>query len=105
MFMQVSDAALRENEALRAWLDRWMRATPEERAEWAERARHERAAERRGAVVLPVTVERLLDKMGWSMAYAEHLMRPYCTCGPNGTDGEWEWCAHAVDLGIEVYSS
>jgi hypothetical protein len=28
---------------------------------------------------------------------------PYCTCGPDGADGEWERCVHAIDLGIETH--
>jgi hypothetical protein len=88
----------------RAWLD----ATPEQREEmqreherWEAERKQERARERDSAGQVPLTVDGLLAKMGWTHAYAEHLVQPYCECGPNGVDGEWQRCAHAVDLGIE----
>lgn len=78
---------------------RWMNATPQERASWAAKAKQRRTEERAASAHVPLTPEALLEKMGWSRAYAEHLVQPYCDCFA-GRDG-WEYCEHARDLGMD----
>jgi hypothetical protein len=82
-------------------VNRWMNATPEERAGWAAKAKQRRAEERAAAIPVPLTLEALLarmERLGWSREYAEHLVQPYCECY-DGRDG-WEYCEHARDLGM-----
>lgn len=86
-------------EAGEALLRRWSEATDEQRAQWLAEAAQRRADERAGARRVPLTMGALLDKLGWTEAYAEHVVQPYCECG-DGHDG-WERCAHASDEGIE----
>ena len=83
----------------------YLAATPQQRAEWArERKRREAEATRERAAVRVATkptllnLEALLDEMGWSREYAEHLVQPYCDCGDD-IDG-WSCCEHARDLGL-----
>jgi hypothetical protein len=77
--------------------------TPEEAAARRERAARERAEDRERAVRLPLTLGLLMERMGFSTAYAEHLVQPYCTCGPGGMDdGGWIECEHARDLGLRA---
>lgn len=66
----------------------------EYRARLAEREGHEWAR--------PPTVAKLVERMGWTWAYVDHLVQPYCTCGPRGDGGAWVVCAHATDLGVEA---
>lgn len=82
-----------------------LNATPQQRAAWAaeNREREKAAAQRRAAVreATPrreLTLDALIDKMGWTREYAEHLVQPYCGC-EDGRDG-WEYCEHARDLGL-----
>lgn len=103
--LRASQAASEILRGLPAALDRALNATPEQRAEWArERERREaaeaaeRAEERAAATSVPLTVDALLAKMGWSREYAEHLVQPYCECGDD-IDG-WSYCQHARDLGL-----
>lgn len=86
-------------------MHRALNATPEQRAQWAaesaEReaeARRMRAEERAARDPVPPTLDALLDRMGWSREYAEHLVQPYCDCGED-IDG-WSYCEHARDLGL-----
>ncbi len=74
--------------------------TPEEAAAWREQAARERAAARAAARPVRPTLARVVERMGWSWAYLDHLVQPYCTCGAHGPDGEWETCEHAYDLGV-----
>lgn len=90
---QLDDAA-GDAEAFR----RWISATPEERAQWMREAAERRAAERATATPVALTLDALLDKLGFSREYAEHLVQPYCDCG-DGSDG-WDYCMHARDLGL-----
>jgi hypothetical protein len=78
--------------------ERFMSATPEQRAAWAEDARAERSRERQVAERRPLTLDALLDKLGFSREYAEHIVQSYCTCGDT-SDG-WDYCAHAYDGGV-----
>lgn len=101
----VGQAAAEFLSSLPAALDRALNATPEQRAAWAREgeqreaaAARERAEERAAVVPVPLTVDALLAKMGWSQEYAEHLVQPYCRCG-NDIDG-WSYCEHARDLGL-----
>ena len=87
--------------------------------EWYERQmkieREARAVERRTAPRADLTLNTLIDAIGkrvdqgveWNGAkrrrYAEHLIQPWCTCGPEGSDmGDppWGMCAHARDEGF-----
>ena len=84
-------------------IQHWMTATPEERAARAVESQRlaaqqkiERAAMRDANPVVELTLEALLDKLGWSTEYATHTVQPYCTC-EEGLEG-WERCDHAVDL-------
>jgi hypothetical protein len=99
--LPVSAEHLANAEATRAAFDRWMLATPAERAAWAREADQRRAAEREAAPHVPLTLDTLLarvDSLGWSREYVEHLVQPYCEC-EDGRDG-WEYCSHARDLGL-----
>lgn len=58
----------------------------------------ERTEQRRASKVVAVTAQSLVDKLGWSDAYAEHFVQPYCTCEETA-DG-WDYCAHATDEGL-----
>jgi hypothetical protein len=99
MVVPISDELLAEVRETQAALHRWMTATPEERAEWAEQQRQARAAERAAtADRAPLTIDALVGKLGWSQAYAEHFVQPYCECF-DGMDG-WEYCQHARDEGV-----
>lgn len=97
--LPVSDEILAMARETQSAIQRWMTATPEELDEWARAAEQERR-EKRAAAGPPVelTLDALLDKLGFSHEYAEHLVQPYCDCG-DGMDG-WERCQHARDLGL-----
>ncbi len=82
-------------QGLNADLGCYLSATDEERAAWAEEARLKRAAVRAEAERVELTLDALLDKLGFSREYAEHLVQPYCDCG-DSADG-WDSCAHARD--------
>lgn len=73
-------------------------ATPQELAANRARLKQERAVLRATTAHVPLTLDALLDKMGWSDEYAEHLVQPYCDC-EDGMEG-WERCQHAQDLGL-----
>lgn len=97
----------RAGQALIRALDRALSATPAQRAEWAaqyeQRQREmgqERARVRAETPHVPLILDALIEKMGWSRAYAEHLVQPYCECGTDGADGEWQACRHALDEGV-----
>lgn len=98
MIVPVSDEMLASADEMRRTFRRWMSATPEERERWADEARAERVRERAAADLVSLTVDALLGKLGFSRAYAEHLVQPYCYCG-DSADG-WDRCAHARDLGL-----
>jgi hypothetical protein len=89
-------------EDARLFADAWhayQRMTPEERQAAAERAREQRTAERAAAERAELTVDTLRETLGWSTAFAEHYVQPYCGCYV-GEDGLWT-CEHARDEGIE----
>lgn len=45
-----------------------------------------------------LTLDTLLDYLGWSAAYAAHLLHPACHCSPSAHD---PWlCSWAVELGF-----
>jgi hypothetical protein len=97
----VSAAVQADADALRASIERWQNATPEERAEWARQTDQLTAEKRRAVEQVPLTLDTLLarvDRWGWSREYVEHLVQPYCEC-EDGMDG-WEYCQHARDLGL-----
>lgn len=96
--LPVSDEAAATSRLVAASIRRWMDATPQERAAWAAEAEQVRVRERAAAEHVPLTLDALLDKMGWSEEYAKHLVQPYCECW-DGMDG-WEYCQHARDLGL-----
>lgn len=84
--------------ALQQAIRRWMAATPEQRAEWTREAEEQRRAERADTERVELTLDGLLDRLGWSRAYGEHLVQPYCECH-DGMDG-WDRCQHARDLDL-----
>lgn len=96
-----SKELLDESNEQRAAFVNWMRMAPERRAERIEEQRQKRAAERAGSDRKPITLEALLDKLGFSREYGEHLMQPYCYCD-HGHDG-WDYCAHAQDEGLRPW--
>jgi hypothetical protein len=98
-FIPVSGELLRQADETHRVFTRWQQMTPEERARQLEEAAAARAAERAATPRVALAFDTLLDKLGWSREYAEHLVQPYCTCG-EGYDG-WEFCQHAHDEGIE----
>lgn len=94
----MSDEMAAEADGLRAGLHWALSATPEEYAAYGAQLRQERAAERAASERVPLTCCRLVDRLGWSMEYAEHFVQPYCTCS-DSYDG-WDYCAHARDEGF-----
>ena len=97
-YVPASLEMIEDGQAMQEAMQRWLNATPEQREQWQREAAERRAREREAASPVPLTVEALADAMGWSLAYAEHLVQPYCTCGPG--DGGWDYCQHARDLGL-----
>jgi hypothetical protein len=97
-YVQVSQKMLDDAADFRKGWDAWMAMTPEERQQAMWEAEQGRAVERAGAEHRSLTLDGLLDKLGWTSAYAEHLVQPYCDCG-EGMDG-WDYCIHARDLGL-----
>lgn len=91
----VTDEVLADAVEHRAAYDWWMTASPDERARWAREASDRRASERAAVPRVELTMAALLDKIGWSREYAEHVVQPYCSCW-DGMDG-WEYCQHARD--------
>lgn len=96
--LPVSAGVLADAEEIRAAFNRWTNGTPEDRARWTEEARQRRAAVRAAAERTPLTLDALLENLGFSRGYAEHLVQPYCLC-EDGSDG-WEYCEHARDEGL-----
>lgn len=96
--IQISDEVLADARAFREAADRWANATPEQREQWAREQDARRKAEREAAPRVELTLATLLDKLGFSRSYAEHLVQPYCDCY-DGRDG-WEFCQHARDEGL-----
>lgn len=45
-----------------------------------------------------LTLDAVLEKLGWSREYAEHFVQPYCDCS-DSHDG-WIYCSHAYDEGM-----
>jgi hypothetical protein len=96
--MPISAELLDESNETRAAFVNWLKAKPEARARAAEEARVRRAEERATAERRPLALDALLEKLGFSREYAEHLMQPYCHCD-HGWDG-WDVCPHAYDEGL-----
>jgi hypothetical protein len=74
----------------------WMRLSPDEKVARLIDAMRVREQERAAAKHVDLTLSALLDKLGFSREYAEHLVQPYCHCG-DSNDGWWS-CQHAQDL-------
>jgi hypothetical protein len=98
--LTVSDELVRDAAAFRRAFDSAMTATPEQRNEWAIRAKAERKAEREAAEHVTPSLAALAEKFGWSESYIEHLCQPYCGCYV-GADG-WEYCLHVDDLDLNA---
>jgi hypothetical protein len=95
----VSAEVLLDGRATAAAIQGWLTATPEDRARMASDAAAARQQEREAAgPARELTLDGLLDNLGFSREYAEHLMQPYCYCG-DGPDG-WDYCQHTRDLGL-----
>jgi hypothetical protein len=97
-YQPASEEMLREGLAFGDAFRRFMSATPEQHEQWMREAAERRAAERAATQRAPLSLDALLDKLGWSQEYAEHVVQPYCTCG-DGSDG-WDYCQHARDEGL-----
>ena len=96
--VQISAELLADAHAMRDALLSYHRATPQERAARADGAALTRAEERAAAERMPLTLDALLDKLGFDRAYAEHLVQPYCCCSDTA-DG-WDYCQHVYDEGL-----
>jgi hypothetical protein len=97
-YIPMSDEAYEDARQTRVAFDRFMSATPEQRDQWAREAAERRAAERAASAPTLLSLDALLDKLGWTQEYATHLVQPYCQCY-DGMDG-WEYCEHARDDGV-----
>jgi hypothetical protein len=95
----VSDEDLRARQLFEEAWQRHITEAPERRAERVAQAKLERAEVRRTTERAPLTLDAVIDKLGWSREYAEHFVQPYCECH-DGWDG-WVWCAHSSDVGLE----
>jgi hypothetical protein len=104
----ISAEAIRDGERFRAEMARWESLTPEQRRAESEAAaaagRAHRAGIRAAIPAVPVTAETLAAKNDWSREYAEHYVQPYCECDYD-SDGAWNVCEHARDLGLRVDES
>lgn len=96
--ISVSEEMLADQVGFGAAVQHFLTATPVERAALADAARERRARERAAADRRPLTLDALLDHLGFSREYAEHLVQPYCSCG-DSNDG-WNYCQHARDEGL-----
>jgi hypothetical protein len=84
--------------AFERWQAKWTPEAVEARAtETAAKRLAERERRRAEAAPVELTLFALTEKLGFTRAYAEHLVQPYCRC-EQGHDG-WQYCAHANDLG------
>lgn len=63
-----------------------------------EAARRSRANIRAASARTELTLDAVLEKLGWSREYAEHFVQPYCTC--DDTYDGWMYCEHARDEGV-----
>lgn len=94
-FVPISEEQAADAAAMSEAWRRWMDATPEQRAEWQAQAEEHRAAERASHERRPLTLDNVLDGLGWTTEYAEHFVQDYCTCS-DSYDG-WDYCQHARD--------
>lgn len=100
----LSDVLRQNNPGLDAMLRAAEASTPEQREANIARAKRERAEVRKDRGVaygLSQAVAQAEDRMGWKPGYILHLAQPYCGCY-DGHDG-WEYCQHAVDLGLRPW--
>jgi hypothetical protein len=95
----VSAEVLDDARGMRDAFERFMLASPQEHAERDRQRAAVRKAQREAAQSVPLTLDALLDKLGWSHEYAEHIVQPYCDC--EDTRDGWERCEHAIDLGLD----
>lgn len=89
---------LADIEDSRAHVQTWLAMSPEQREAAAALAAAERAVARAAAPHVLLSIDRLIDALGFTAAYAEHLVQPYCYCGPS--DDGWLYCVHACDEGL-----
>jgi hypothetical protein len=97
-FLPISAEVLADAQEMRTALKMYMRSTPEQRAQQAAGAALTRVEERAAAERVPLTLDALLDRLGFDQAYAEHFVQPYCTC--SDSDCGWDYCQHASDEGL-----
>lgn len=85
-------------------------ASPEQRAQWEREAAERRAEIRRtqclmdesdAAIIAGVAEHFATYAYGnfWTPDYIRHLAQPYCDCEWD-SDGAWNLCEHARDLGF-----
>lgn len=98
VYIPVSAEALAEAEGTAEAVGWAINATPDEWEQRQAEMRVARAAERAAATPQPVTLERLVDALGWNRRYVEHVVQSYCTCH-DSSDG-WYVCPHADDEGV-----
>lgn len=96
--MHASEEQLADAQRASDAIQRWFDATPAEREQWQREALERRAEERAQHEPVPLTLDALLDTLGFSVEYATHLVQRYCSCA-DSADG-WDRCAHADDLGL-----
>lgn len=97
-FIPVSDEVFSSAQELRDAVSQFQKAAPAEREQWVREAAATRAAERAQHPHQALTVEVLIEKLGWTPEYASHFVQPYCDCEV-GMDG-WEYCQHSRDEGV-----
>ena len=82
-------------------LERYERISKAARERRLAEERYRRAIERGSADAVALTLDGLLDAIGMSVAFATHLVQPYCTCEREAYENAWDLCEHAHDEGIE----
>lgn len=93
--IQTPAEMLADAEEMASAVKSWLSASPEERNKTTRQAAIHRAEKRAATERVELTLDGLLDKLGFTREYAEHLVQPYCWCG-DSMNG-WDWCAHARD--------
>lgn len=78
----------------------WQQLDREQLAQAFADVRAARAQERDATPVAPLTLERLLERLGWTPEFAAHYVQPYCGCVLE--EYGWDRCEHARDLGLDA---
>lgn len=100
--IQVPSEVVEDAEALSEALRGALNPSPADVARMAteqQEALEQRHAARHTAPWVELSFDTLAARLGWSNEYLQHLVQPYCDCGPDRDDG-WYVCQHARDLGL-----